>query len=508
MTKQPPAATDLALPKIGSLDLSSLRAERQVEALSLQGDHEMALEGRLLESPRAASDRVLATPRTALGQPEGQQVLHHRAGGLAASHGAGVPLVCSNGRQHASAGSSGRVHLWEGGGGALLAACDLALAPTTNLRDKKLPELLDAPPAWMAFDASGAVLGVFRPGVGLWLCVREGAELSQHLLESGAATSHFTYCAWSTTVPGLLAVGSDNGRVMLYSPKTGKLTTQKDGKHPGRTVSITCGDWLPDGRLAVASPQRLKVSCPIDENAEWATFSKFYIGKMVTKIPFAQVYEKKGGYDTTPRFVAVSKATPPYVAMSLGDKVVTVMDYSGIYREEGFFIPLDYGHIVGLTWTAHEVLIIGLSNGYIVAVSAPLLMRQRKNESTNAEGRNSDSGTSAESARSMTTTRVFTHYLTAICDIDGAPAVLGDTSLKILQLDMTRWGGDGYLSIPADIPIQGFSMGVGVSLKAFACRAARADHEDDAPVHVIVSATDGQIYCLSLPGAGAACLGV
>ena len=31
------------------------------------------------------------------------------------------------------------------------------------------------------------------------------------------------------------------------------------------------------------------------------------------------------------------------------------MDYSGTFKEEGFFIPLDYGHIVGMVWVAQEV---------------------------------------------------------------------------------------------------------------------------------------------------------
>ena len=39
-------------------------------------------------------------------------------------------------------------------------------------------------------------------------------------------------------------------------------------------------------------------------------------------------------YDSTPGFLAVSMGTPPYIAMTLGDKVVTVMDYSGVYKEE------------------------------------------------------------------------------------------------------------------------------------------------------------------------------
>ena len=47
----------------------------------------------------------------------------------------------------------------------------------------------------------------------------------------------------------------------------------------------------------------------------------------------AQVSTTKA-YDSTPGFLAVSLGTPPYIAMTLGDKVVTVMDYSGVYKEE------------------------------------------------------------------------------------------------------------------------------------------------------------------------------
>ena len=95
------------------------------------------------------------------------------------------------------------------------------------------------------------------------------------------------------------------------------------------------------------------------------------------KIPTQQVSTTKS-YDSTPGHLAVSLASPPYIALTLGDKVVTIMDYSGVYKEEGFFIPLDYGHIVGMVWVSHEVLLIGLANGYVVLVSAPLLMRLRR----------------------------------------------------------------------------------------------------------------------------------
>lgn len=75
----------------------------------------------------------------------------------------------------------------------------------------------------------------------------------------------------------------------------------------------------------------------------------------------------------------------------------------------------------------------------------------------------------------MTTTRVFQHYLSAVCEIDGTPAVLGDSSVKLLTVDMKQWGNDGYLSIPADIPIEGFTLGVGV--RAVGRRSWRGEGE-------------------------------
>ena len=87
----------------------------------------------------------------------------------------------------------------------------------------------------------------------------------------------------------------------------------KDGKHPGTSgKAITAAAWLDDGRLALASAQRLKVSKPVGAKAEWATFSKFYIGKMVAKIPLESVRDGDGPrYDTTPTTVAASASRRP-----------------------------------------------------------------------------------------------------------------------------------------------------------------------------------------------------
>ena len=201
-------------------------------------------------------------------------------------------------------------------------------------------------------------------------------------------------------------------------------------------------------------------------------------------------------YDSTPGFLAVSLGEPPYIAMTLGDKVVTIMDYSGVYKEEGFFIPLDYGHIVGMTWVAHEVVLIALANGYVVLVSAPLLMRQRKNASAQAHGRSTDAEQPvAVTTKSMSTTRVFQNYLSGCIELEGTPAVLGDTSLKILRIDMSKWGTEECLSIVADIEIEGYDGRIGTSLNAIACRNIKQDR-----LHVAITSTGGLLHGFSLPG--------
>lgn len=405
-------------------------------------------------------------------------------------------------------GVNGKLAIWEGKGGKMLCMVTLQLPPDIEAKVKKLANdvrhqmLAEKPPRWMGFDCKGLHLGVHRPGIGMWMCQvnRQNGEVTNALLlGDGPQSAKYTWVGFSSTEPGLLAVGTDVGRVMLYAPNTGKLTSQKEGKHPGKLVSIVCGDWLPDGRLAVASGERMKVSAPIDSaTCTWNTFAKFYISGMTSKIPLGSVSASKT-YDATPGFLAISKGSPPYVAMTLGDKVVTIMDYSGAYKEEGFFIPLDYGHIVGITWVAHEVLVIGLANGYVVLVSAPLLMRQRKNAAADAPGRDTaDIECPPEKAKSMSTTRVFQNYLSACIELEGSPAVLGDSSLKVLRVDMAKWGQDSCLSIAADVEVDGFSPGIGLSLNKMSCTPTA-----EGRINVAVTSTGGKLHGFSLPGRGA-----
>jgi hypothetical protein len=306
------------LPKIGSLDLSTVRSEREVNKGGLAGEHELAT-GEIPMSPRAASDAVLLTPRTAMGKKDTQSAQFMSAPEL---HGEGPVAIASNGEVHASIGINGKLALWDAVGSKLL--CQVTLQLPAELEKKKdtakQAELAAKPPRWVAFDCAGSSLGVHRPGVGLWLCkVKKESDKMQVtdalMLGDGKLSEKFAWVGFSSKVAGLLAVGTETGRIMLFSPKTNKLTAQKDGKHPGRHVAIVAGDWLPDGRLACASHERMKVSAPIeapaDSEPEWKTFAKFYINGMTSKIPIGMVSTTKS-YDSTPGFLAVSLGMPRF----------------------------------------------------------------------------------------------------------------------------------------------------------------------------------------------------
>jgi hypothetical protein len=259
--------------------------------------------------------QVLMTPRTAMGKKDTKRAQFVSAPEL---HGTGAVAIASNGKTHASIGVNGKLALWDAENSKLLCQVTLQLPPEMEKHKNKAAELQAKPPKWVSFDCAGTCLGIHRPGVGLWLCkVKATAaktEVTDALMLGDCKMSErFTWVGFSCKEPGLLAVGVDSGRVMLYSPYTNKLTAQKEGKHPGKHIAIVAGDWLADGRLAVASGERMKVSAPIvltdsGGNATdpvWKTFSKFYIQGMTAKIP------------TSVRLRAFRVRVPPPVSHSL-----------------------------------------------------------------------------------------------------------------------------------------------------------------------------------------------
>ena len=76
--------------------------------------------------------------------------------------------------------------------------------------------------------------------------------------------------------------------------------------------------------------------------------------------------------------------------------------------------------------------------------------------------------------------------------------MLGDNSLKVLRIDMTKWGSDDCLTIAADIEIEGFEVGLGRCVNRMACMSPAKS------LHVAVTSTGGRLHGFSLPGRGAA----
>ena len=90
-------------------------------------------------------------------------------------------------------------------------------------------------------------------------------------------------------------------------------------------------------------------------------------------------------------------------------------------------------------------------------------------------------------------------YLTACVELDGSPAVLGDRSLKVLRVDMAKWGTDECLSVVADVAVDGFEPRIGVSLNRVVCKTSKKEQR----LHVAVTSTGGRLHGFSLPGSGA-----
>ena len=195
------------MPKIGNLNLSTVRAEREAaNKFGLSGDHELAT-GDIPMSPRAQSDAVLMTPRTAMGKKDTKRAQFTSAEDL---HGEGPVAIASNGEVHASIGVNGKLALWDAVNSKLL--CQVTLQLPSDLakkqETKRMQELKAKPPKWLAFDCVGLSLGIHRPGVGLWLCKvkKEGSKMEVTdalMLGDGKMSEHFTWTGFSSTVSGI-----------------------------------------------------------------------------------------------------------------------------------------------------------------------------------------------------------------------------------------------------------------------------------------------------------------
>mmetsp|Transcript_12795 Transcript_12795/g.43323 ORF Transcript_12795/g.43323 Transcript_12795/m.43323 type:complete len:468 (+) Transcript_12795:22-1425(+) len=408
-----------------SLDMSRVRMEGSPIVLRSSVDRDLEGGAELLESPRAVNEEALRTPREALDRGKRLFALppeehNHRP----------IAMAWNSKALLATFGSAGQLRIWDTAGTRVAAVPVPGKAKGVSV-------------VWLDWDSSGEELVLCVPGSGLWIWTE--ADGIEALLSAGAS-AEVSFAQFSRTQAGVLGLGTTKGDIFLYARgRTKGLEKQDGGRHsavpiPGiRTADdqIVCGDWLRNGSLALASGCRLKVSEPITARRPvWKTFSKFRVHKMQSKIP-AHKLVSQGPYSASPTIVKVSNTEPPFIAMNLGDKVMTVMDHAGLYREEGFFVPPYQGSIVYFDWLPGHILVIGLSNGYIIVVNVPLLLVSR--ESKAAPQAAADRAPTRNKQNAMVTTRIFDSYMSDLkVSPEGRLCVLGDSSVKALSISVDK----------------------------------------------------------------------
>lgn len=335
---------------------------------------------------------------------------------------------------------------------------------------------------WIGWDSAGEIVAVLQPGIAMYAW-NYNTRNQLVVIDQSSDFRQISFCKWAKGVKKL-ALGSANGKVMLFDANLGQVLPQKDGDH--NKAIINCGDWTTDDRLILGSKNRVKVSEVFaTENSEWKTCSKIRTSKLQDKVPKKMVSDN-GAYDSSPDMICSSYGTQlPMAAMNLGSKVMVVLDWEGgkntfsqKVNDEGFYIPMAYGEITTFLWLANGLLVVALSNGYVLAVDTDLLMMQDK-EAKNQLIRGG--------REVMKAGRVFAEYLTDVCPSPERDRILacGDCCTKIIECNRGTSGIE--IVITHEVPVKReFSLG------------NHLDKVQWAPGRLCVSATDGYVYVYSI----------
>ena len=174
---------------------------------------------------------------------------------------------------------------------------------------------------WLEWESKGTCLGILQEGAGIFLWdipASEDEPLTVPMSLAPSITTAASFCKWSKNAPQL-AIGTHQGKVIIFNKGEGVMQLhEKKGKHG---APVTCGDWLFDNRLGLASGLRVKISQPIAESAsKWESYSKFRLGGMLSKVPR---HIRVAG---DPSRLAFTLNYPPFVAVSVGDKYLLTFD--------------------------------------------------------------------------------------------------------------------------------------------------------------------------------------
>ncbi|KAL3905604.1 MAG: hypothetical protein SGPRY_010857, partial [Prymnesium sp.] len=127
-----------------------------------------------------------------------------------------------------------------------------------------------------------------------------------------------------------------------------------------------------------------------------------------------------------PSTLSFSLGYPPFVAVSVGDKYLLTFDATRVNEDLGLTFPEDYGQIAGFEWLPDLVLLVGLTNGFIVAVDFGALIKLQQSHKL------------PERVSAMGTTKVFNEYLQDLSAFYTSAtgqrvACCGDTAVKIIH---------------------------------------------------------------------------
>jgi len=275
---------------------------------------------------------------------------------------------------------------------------------------------------WLEWESKGMTLGMLQEHAGIFLWDLPSTDAADALTVpmslAPSITTNASFCKWSKVAPQL-AIGTHQGKVIIFNKGEGVMQLhEKKGKHGS---PVTCGDWLFDNRLGLASGLRVKISQPIAETgSKWESYSKFRLGGMLSKVPR---HIRVAG---DPSRLAFTLNYPPFVAVSVGDKYLLTFDTTRVNEDLGLTFPEDYGVIAAFQWLPNLVLLVGLTNGYMVTVDFGALIKLQQSHKL------------PDRVSAMGTSRVFNEYLQDVSAFYTAStgqrvACCGDTQVKIVH---------------------------------------------------------------------------
>jgi len=338
-------------------------------------------------------------------------------------------------------------------------------------------------PSWLDWDCNGSSVAIMVEGTGIYLWevaaeeeVQANGETStthanMPLRLAPSITNATSFCMWSKKFLQL-AIGTTSGKVIIFNKPQGVMQLHdRKGKHG---AAVTCGDWLSDNRLGLASGTRVKISKPLpQEGAQWESYSKFKLSGMLSRVP--RKFKDAGA----PKLLSFSLSYPPFVAVCIGDNYMLVFGTTGSHNNEdvGLTFPDDYGPITGFQWLEDDIVLVSLANGYVTSVDFGAMVRMRRQQGL------------PEAVKATGTTKVFNEYLTCLTYSPKSHriACVGDKGFKVIIRDGSE------LEVLVDHNLE-YELSIGNCIES--CRW------DESGNSLVVTATDGYLWCFDFSNIG------